>query len=116
MKSRFSNGARVNEPFKLWADALNAAAVRRGEVCNQPDHLPNIFWESFPMSAENIAAHFGADFDGGLSPAAALDAHGFVTWDVVVDRYRAEHPWWWFDLQLIRMRMLYRRLRYGAHA
>lgn len=98
--------------FEEWAEQLNAEAIRRGEVCNQPDHLPNIFWEAgFPLPADRIAKDFRRAFCKGLTPAAALDESGYETWDVIARRNRAAHPWWRVELMWLRLKMFYRARR-----
>jgi hypothetical protein len=86
---RLRTSATYRKRFAEWGAALNAEAKRRGEDIAQdsdfPDYLPNIFYESFPISEEGLREYWVEHFARGRTPALALDAQGYVEWWTVAD-------------------------------
>jgi len=64
--------------YPEWIAALNAEARRRGETNTQPPHVMNPFYDAFPVSPQND--DWRGYFEKGRTPAAALDAEGFIEW------------------------------------
>lgn len=90
---RLRTSAKYRKRFDEWGAALNAEAKRRGEEIEQdedfPDYLPNIFYESFPVSEASLRKYWIGDFERGGTPAMALDAAGYVEWRRYVAEYCA---------------------------